>query len=86
MAGEVCLEHRKRMIDMCCLQEVRRREQGNRMLGMNGRRCKLWWSGKGIGVGGVGVMVEGDLCEQVVEERSSIDRMMTLVVFLMRMC
>ena len=31
---------------MCCLQEMRWREQGARMLGMKGRKYKLWWSGK----------------------------------------
>ena len=45
--GEVCEELRKRMIDVCCLQEVRWRGQGARMLGMKGRRHKMWWSGKG---------------------------------------
>ena len=43
---------------MCCLQEVRWRGQGARMLGMKGRRYKLWLSGKGDGVGGVGDMVK----------------------------
>ena len=38
---EVCEELRKRMIDVCCLQEVRWRGYGARMLGMKGRRCKL---------------------------------------------
>ena len=42
--GEVCEELRKRMIDVCCLQEVRWRGQGARMLGMKGGRYKLWWS------------------------------------------
>ena len=42
--GEVYEELRKRMIDVCCLQEVRWREQGAKMLGMKGRRHKLWWS------------------------------------------
>ena len=28
------------------------------MLGMKGRRYRLWWSGNGDGVGGVGVMVK----------------------------
>ena len=41
---EVCEELRKRMIDVCCLQEVRWRGQGARMLVMNGRRYKLMWS------------------------------------------
>ena len=43
--GEVCEEPRK-MIDVCRLQEVRWRGHGFRMLGMDGRIYKLWWSGK----------------------------------------
>ena len=39
------------------------------MLGMKGRKYKWWWSGKGDGVGGVGVMVNGKLCEKMVEVR-----------------
>ena len=45
------------------------------MLGVKGRRYKLWWSGKGDGVGGVRVMVE-ELCEKVVEVRRVSDRVM----------
>ena len=76
--GEVCEELRKRMIDVCCLQEVR--GQGARMLGVKGRRCKLWLSGKGDGVGGVGVIVKEELCEKVVEIKMVSDRVMTIVV------
>ena len=36
------------------------------MLGMDGRRYKLWWSVTGVGVGGVGAMVKEELCEKVV--------------------
>ena len=36
------------------------------MLGIKGRRYKLWWSGKG-GVGGVGGIVKEEQCEKVVE-------------------
>ena len=61
---------------MCCLQEVRWRGQGARMLEMKGRRYKLWWSVKGDGVGGVGVMVKEELCEKVVEVRMVSDRAM----------
>ena len=43
------------MIDVCCLQEVRWRGQGDMMLGMKGRRYKLWWFRKGDGVDGLGV-------------------------------
>ena len=58
---EVCEELRKRMIDVCCLLEVRWRGQGARMLSMKGRRYKLWWCGKGDGIGCVGVMVKEEL-------------------------
>ena len=51
--GEVCEELRKRMNDVSCLQEVRWRGQGARMLGVNGRRHKLWRSRKGDGAVGV---------------------------------
>ena len=39
--GEVCDELRKRMIDVCCLQEMRLRGQGARMLGMDLGRYNL---------------------------------------------
>ena len=35
--------------------------------GDRGKEIKLWWSGKGDGAGGVGVMVKEELCEKVVE-------------------
>ena len=80
--GEVCEELRKRMIDVCCLPEVRGRVQGARMLGMKGRRYNLlWWSRKCDGIGGVGVMVKEELCEKVVEVGRVIYRVMTFVVF-----
>ena len=65
--------------DMCCLQEMRWRGQGAGMLGMKGRRCMLWWSGKGDGVGGVGVMVKEELCRGAREIRRVSDRVMTVV-------
>ena len=61
--GDVCEELRKRLIDVCCLQDVRWKEQISRMLGMEGRRYRLCWSRKGDGVGSVGVMMNEDLCE-----------------------
>ena len=70
------------MIDVCCLQEVRWRGQGARMVVMNGRRYKLWWFGKGDEVCGVRDMVKEELCEKVIEVRWVSDRMMTLVVFI----
>ena len=68
------------MIEVCCLQEVKWRGHGARMVGMKGRRYKQWWSGKGDGVGGVGVMVKEELCEKVVEVRMVSGRVMNVVV------
>ena len=50
------------------------------MMGMKGRKYKMWWSGKGDGVDGVGVVVKEELCDKVVEVRRVSDRVMTLVV------
>ena len=51
------------------------------VLGMERMRYKLWCSGKGDGVCGVGVMVKEELCEKMVEVRRVGDRVMTVVVF-----
>ena len=56
------------------------RGQGARMLELNERRYKLWWSGKGDAVGGVGVMVKEELCVKVVEVRRVSGRETTGVV------
>ena len=75
--GVVCEELRKNMIDVCCLQEVRWRGHGARMLGMKGR-CNVFWSEKGVG--GVAVMVKEELCEKFVEVRRVGNCVMTVVV------
>ena len=64
---------------MCCLQEASWRGQGAWMPEMEGRRYKLWWSGKGDEVDGVGSMVKEELCEKVVDTRSVRDRVKTIV-------
>ena len=51
------------------------------MLGMKGMRCRLWWSRKVDGVGGVGVMVKEELCEKGVDVRWVSDGVITVVVF-----
>ena len=48
---------------MCCLLEVRWRGLGARILGMKGRRYKLWCSGKEDRDGGVGDMAKDELRE-----------------------
>ena len=50
------------------------------MMGVKGRRYKLWWSGNCKGIGGVGVLVKEELCEKVVEVRRKSDRVMAIVL------
>ena len=63
--GEDCEKLRKRMIDVCCLQGARWRGQDFTILEMEGKRHKQWWSGKGDGIGHVGVIAKEKLCEVV---------------------
>ena len=46
-------------------------------IGVEGRRYKLWWSGKDTVKGGVGRLAKEELCESVVEIYRS-DRIMTM--------
>ena len=59
--GQVCEKLIKRMNDARCLQEVRWRGHGARLIRTKGRTYKLWWHGKGDGVGGEGAMVKEEL-------------------------
>ena len=58
---------------------MRQRGQTSRMLGMEGRRHRLWWSGNGDEVGGVEVKEKEELC-WVVEGRRVSDRVMAVVL------
>ena len=69
-------------MDVCCLQEVRWREQRVRFMGVKGRRYKLWWSGNSDSTGDLGALVKEELCEKVVEMRKKSDRVMTIVMAL----
>ena len=68
----MCEELRKRKVNVCCLHEVRRRGEGARFFGVNGRRYKLWWCGDDDKTGGVGILVKEELHENVVEVRNSV--------------
>ena len=54
---------------MCCLQEVRWRGCGARLIGVQGRRYELCWSGNEDGYGGVGVLTKEELYDKVAEVR-----------------
>ena len=51
-----------------------------RLIGLQGRRYKLWWSGNQEGCGGVGVMVKEELYDKVVEVTRVNDRVMSLAI------
>ena len=51
-------------------------------MGVKGRRYKLWWSENSDSMGGVGVLVEEELCEKDVEVQRKSNRVMTVVMAL----
>ena len=55
-----------RTINECCSQEEKLRGQVDRILGMKERRYEQWWSAKGDGDGGMGVIEKEELCEIVI--------------------
>jgi len=75
---EVYEELRIRSVDVCCIQEERRKGEGARIIGVKQRRYKLWWSGNDSGTGGVGILVKEELCKKVVKVRRKSDRVMVM--------
>ena len=67
---EVCEELRKKMIDV-------ERTWLKGCLVWRGWRCRLWWSGKGDRIGGVGDKMN-ELCEKMVKVRIVSDRVMAV--------
>ena len=56
---EMCDEQWKRNTELCFLQQVRWRGRGAGLIGVEGRRYKLWWLGRNQdGYGGVGALVK----------------------------
>ena len=49
-------------------------------MGIEGRKLRLWWSGNGGEIGGVGVLANEELCEQVEEVRGMSDTVMAVVL------
>ena len=61
-SGEVCEVLHRRKVKICCIQEVRWKGEGTRML----QGYKLFWKGNSAGTAGVGIMVARSLIEKVV--------------------
>lgn len=66
----------KRGVDICCVQQVRYRNEGCTVFGSNEEKYKLWYSGNGEHE--VGIMVRYDLSEDVIEVQRFDNRMMKL--------
>ena len=77
---KLCEELLRREVGICCIQEVRWRGMGLKLLGSLGRRFKLWWSGNEDKIGGVGILFREDLCMNVVKINRISDRVMVVVI------
>ena len=77
-AGWIFNELRQRNLELCCLLEVRWRGCGARLISLQGRKYKLWWSGSQEGNDGVGMWVKEELHDKVVEVRRVNNRVMSL--------
>ena len=70
------MELLKREVGICCIQEVRWRGMGSKLLGSLGRRLKLWWSGNENKIGCVRILAREDLCMNFVGINKISDRVM----------
>ena len=68
----------RRTVDICCLQEVRYRNQGCTSFGENEEKFKFWYSGGQDKVNGVGIMMKKELADSVFEIKRYDDRMMKI--------
>ena len=68
----------KRKIDMCCIQEVRYRNQGCTTIGEGDDKFKLWYSGGQEKKNGVGILMRADMSDNVIEVHRYDDRMMRI--------
>ena len=77
---EICDELWRGNLDLYCLQEVRWRGCGARLIGLQGRRYKLLCSRNQEGYGWVGVLVKEELYDKVIEVRRINDGVMSLAI------
>ena len=62
----------RRRIDLCCLQEKRRRGSSSRKLIRKDCICKFFWSGDSSGLGGVGILLAEQWIDKVLSVIESI--------------
>ena len=68
----------RRKIDICCVQEVRYKNEGCSVIGDGEQKFKFWYKGNSEGTNGVGIMMKHDLAESVIEVRRYSDRLMSI--------
>ena len=77
--GEISETLKRHCVDICCVQEVRWKGEGARMIG-NG--FKFLWSGSSKAVNGVGVIVVNWLIGKIVEVERYSDRVIRSILLL----
>ena len=73
-SGEVCEVLRRRMVKVCCIQEVRWKGDGSRAL----QGCKLIWKGNSEETAGVGVLVASELVDRIIRVERISDRVIAV--------
>ena len=72
----------RRKVDICCLQEVRYKNEGCITFGSGDQKYKLWYAGNDQSSNGVGIMMKQGLAERVIEVNRHSDRLMSLKLIL----
>ena len=68
----------RRSIDICCIQEVRYRNEGCTVLGDGDQKYKFWYKGNAEGTKGVGTLITHELAENVIEVSRYSDRLISI--------
>ena len=76
-SGEIADALERRKVKVCCVQEMRRKGEGTRILRTKTReKYKLFWKGCSEGVSGIGVIVSEEFMDKVVEVMRVNERLM----------
>ena len=70
------LERRK--IDICCIQEVRYRNEGSNVIGDAEQKYKFWYKGNPEGTNGVGILIKHELTDNVIDIARHCDRLISI--------
>ena len=74
----------RRRLDICILQKVRYKNQGNTAFGSNEEKYKLWYNGNKDGTNGVGILVRQELVERVLNVERYSDSLMKITMITVR--